>query len=110
MAGAAGVPKRQEVMARRVASVPQDEFEALAERDDPLTVTALAELGTEREPAPAGFELATMLISAIDQFAAAFRLDNTDTGRRQARARFQAYAQRVQKNFAGLDQRSHAAD
>ena len=49
-------------------------------------VTALAELGIEQEPAPGGFELTTMLISGIDQFAA-FRLDKTTAAGRRGRGR-----------------------
>lgn len=43
----AGMSRDQKRTALRVASVPEDEFEAAVESDDPPTVTALAEQGTQ---------------------------------------------------------------
>ena len=42
----AGMSRHQKRTALRVANVPEDEFEALVESDDPPTVTALSEKGT----------------------------------------------------------------
>jgi len=44
----AGLSKKEEVRARRVASIPEAEFEALIESDNPPSITALAELGRMR--------------------------------------------------------------
>lgn len=46
----AGLSKRQQRDALRVANVPRDEFEAAVESDDPPTVTALAERGKKAAP------------------------------------------------------------
>lgn len=47
----AGMSKRQKDDAIRVANVPEDSFEAQLESDNPPTITALAEQGTQtREP------------------------------------------------------------
>jgi hypothetical protein len=46
----AGLSKRQEKTAVRVANVPEEEFEAQVESDSPPTVTALAEQGTHKKP------------------------------------------------------------
>lgn len=43
----AGLSRHQRNTALNVASVPESEFEALVESDDPPTVTALARLGTK---------------------------------------------------------------
>lgn len=48
----AGMSKRQQVTAVRVANVPQQEFDAAVEGDDPPTVTALAEMGKQARPKP----------------------------------------------------------
>ena len=48
----AGMSKRQQVTAIRVANVPDDEFEASTESDDPPTVTALAEMGSQSRTPP----------------------------------------------------------
>jgi hypothetical protein len=45
----AGLSKRQEKTAVRVANVPEEEFEAQIESDSPPTVTALAEQGTQKK-------------------------------------------------------------
>lgn len=52
-ADAAGLSKDQQVQAVRVANVPAELFETLVEGDKPPTVTALAELGTKKNPKPA---------------------------------------------------------
>jgi hypothetical protein len=46
----AGLSERQQKTAVRVASVPEEEFEAQVESDSPPTVTALAEQGTHKKP------------------------------------------------------------
>lgn len=46
-AAEAGMSKRQQVTAVRVANVPKEEFEAVVEGDNPPTVTKLAEMGTK---------------------------------------------------------------
>lgn len=64
----AGLSKRQEVTARAVANVPDDEFEAAVERDHPATVTELAERGTKSrpvEPVPEGFAATTRLLGYL---------------------------------------------
>jgi hypothetical protein len=45
----AGLSKRQKDTALRVATVPEEEFEAQIESDAPPTVTALAEQGTQKK-------------------------------------------------------------
>lgn len=74
----AGMSKRQEVTAVRVANVPETEFEEAVEGDKPPTVTALAEKGKkggvtvmERNggKAPPGFKEATNLLGSVDRFA-----------------------------------------
>jgi hypothetical protein len=49
----AGLSKRQQVTAVRVANVPADQFEQAVESDEPPTVTALAEMGKQSRPASA---------------------------------------------------------
>lgn len=44
LARQAGLSKRQQKTALRVASIPKAKFEALVESDDPPTVTKLAEI------------------------------------------------------------------
>jgi len=68
-AAAAGMSKDQEVTAVRVANVPQQDFDAAVEGDDPPTVTALAEIGKQTRPVPQGFQEATHLIGALRDFA-----------------------------------------
>ena len=72
----AGMSKRQEVTARRVASVPEAEFDALVESDDTTTITALAEKGRRKVTgrdgaggAPDGFIDATNVGGSIKMFA-----------------------------------------
>ena len=62
----AGMSKDQEVTARRVASVPAEEFDATVESDDPPSVTQLADMGRREQdfltrPKPPGFQAATGL-------------------------------------------------
>jgi hypothetical protein len=45
----AGLSERQRKNALRVASVPEDEFTAMVESDNPPTVTKLAEIGTKKQ-------------------------------------------------------------
>jgi hypothetical protein len=65
----AGLSKRQEVTAVRVANVPADDFEAAVESDDPPTVTRLAELGTASKSV-SPFIQATHAIAELREFAA----------------------------------------
>lgn len=46
----AGLSERQKVTALRVANVPQSEFEAAVESEEPPTVTQLAEQGKQSKP------------------------------------------------------------
>ena len=50
-ARAVGISKRQEVTARRVANVPDDDFKAAVESKNPPPLTALAERGKSSRPA-----------------------------------------------------------
>ncbi len=65
-AKAAGMSKDQEVTAVRIANLPEGDFEAAVESDDPPTVTALAGAGG---PTPPGFTEATHLIGTVGRFA-----------------------------------------
>ena len=58
----AGMSKRQEVTARRLASSPEKDFEAAVESNNPPTITSLS-----RPPRP-GFEKATHLLGTIGRF------------------------------------------
>ncbi len=62
MAEAAGISKRQQVTAVRVANIPAEKFEAAIENEKPATVTALAEMGKQVRAATEGFKQATHLI------------------------------------------------
>lgn len=64
-AARAGMSKDQEKTARRVAEVPEGEFEEAVESDDPPSVTALAELGRDSRE---GFKSATRLLGAVGRF------------------------------------------
>lgn len=66
-ANEAGMSKRQEKQAVRIANLPEDDFEAAVESDHPPTVTVLAGMGGK--PAPKGFTKATHLIGAVGRFA-----------------------------------------
>ncbi len=68
-AAKAGLSKRQEVTASRVAKVPAEKFEAAVESDDPPTVTTLAKWGTKSQPVPEGFKEATALLGTVRRFA-----------------------------------------
>lgn len=70
-AEAAGMSKRQEVTARRVSEVPENEFEAAVESDEPPSVTALAERGRTAltEEKPEGFKAATAALGGFRQLA-----------------------------------------
>lgn len=61
----AGLSERQQKTALRVASVPEDEFEAAVESDYPPSVTKLAEAG--KKP---GFKQATKALGDLRRFAA----------------------------------------
>lgn len=52
VADAAGLSDRQRVTALRVASIPEDEFEAAVESDNPPTASQLAERGTKHRLPP----------------------------------------------------------
>ena len=68
----AGMSKRQEVTAVRVANVPADVFEAEIECEQPSTVQALAEKGTDKRPrtAPPGFQHGTYAMGRLKELAA----------------------------------------
>jgi hypothetical protein len=74
--------QRRSRTALRVASAPADEFERVAESDDPPTVTKLATMGTSRKPAP-GIEPDATPPSAALQAAmqAVLTLDDADQER-----------------------------
>ena len=59
----AGMSKRQEVTARRLANIPEDEFEAAIESDNPPTVTTLS------RPTGPGFAKARHLVGELSRFA-----------------------------------------
>lgn len=73
----AGLSDHQRKQAVRVANVPEAEFEAAVESDNPPTVTKLAEMakktngavGTKDFVPPEGFEQATRLLGTIRSFA-----------------------------------------
>lgn len=68
----AGMSERQVKTAVRVASVPEEAFEAAVEGDDPPTVTALAEIGKQApplRPIPEGFQQATKLLGTVRRFS-----------------------------------------
>ena len=67
-AARAGLSERQEKTAVRVANVPAEDFELLIERDEPPTITHLAELGTKSTPS--GFMQATQVLAELREFAA----------------------------------------
>lgn len=71
VAAAAGMSKRQEVTARRVASIPEETFEELVESEDPPAVTKLAEIGKKAlaSPKPKGFKEATKALGKLRAFA-----------------------------------------
>lgn len=73
----AGLSDRQRKDALRVASVPESDFDAAVESEDPPTVTELAAAGTVKRPAidigdrsPQDVELATKAIGYIGGLAA----------------------------------------
>lgn len=70
-ARSAGLSKGQEVQARRIAAIPQAEFEALVEREDPPTLTELEERGKRilERPKQDGFKEATYAMGALRRFA-----------------------------------------
>jgi hypothetical protein len=67
----AGISKSQEVQARRIAEIPEEEFEALVESDDPPTLSKLAEIGRKvsENIKPPGFAEATQMIGQLKEFA-----------------------------------------
>lgn len=70
-AASAGMSKHQEKQAVRVSKVPEPDFEAAVESDEPPTVTKLADMGKESTPASAreGFYEATHTLGAMSRFA-----------------------------------------
>ena len=66
-ANGAGMSKKREVTAVRVANVPSEEFEQLVESDDPPTVTQIAQFGTGT--APPGFKQATAVLGTLKRFS-----------------------------------------
>lgn len=69
----AGMSKRQETTARRVAEVPEEEFEEGVESDDPPSVSEWAERGKGGDyltsEKPEGFRAATTLQGKLRRFA-----------------------------------------
>lgn len=67
----AGMSLHQERTARRVSEVPENEFEAAVESDEPPSVTALAERGRTAltEEKPEGFKAATAALGGFRQLA-----------------------------------------
>jgi hypothetical protein len=66
----AGISDHQRAQAVRVANVPDAEFDAAIEGDNPATVTALAEIGKRVRSVPVeGFKKATHLIGALGRVA-----------------------------------------
>ena len=66
--------ERQEKTASRVANIPEQEFEAVVESDDPPSVTKLADMGRREydiltSPKPPGFQAATRLQGAVERFS-----------------------------------------
>jgi hypothetical protein len=68
-ARSAGTSERQELTAVRVANVPNEDFEAAVESDEPPTISQLASKGIKSRPTPAGFSQATNLLGAAKRFA-----------------------------------------
>lgn len=66
----AGMSERQRKTALRVASVPEDEFNAAVDSDEPPTVTKLAEQGRQRvnQPPRREFNAATDSLGALERF------------------------------------------
>ena len=72
----AGLSKRQQRDALRIANIPEDDFEAAVESDDPPTVTELSEAGKRQAaakayrlaPKPPGFKDATKLFGDLRRF------------------------------------------
>lgn len=67
----AGLSERQIKTAVRVANVPQDVFDAEVEKEQPTTVQALAEMGTQERTkiAPPGFQHGTYAIGRLKELA-----------------------------------------
>ena len=66
--------KDQEKTASRVANIPEEEFDAAVESDDPPSVTQLADMGRREydfltRPKPPGFQAATGLQGTAERFA-----------------------------------------
>lgn len=72
---AAGVSKDQAVRALRVAAIPDEQFEAVIEADDPPTINQLASMGAEhrraQKPQPEPESLAYLKGRTPDEFNAA---------------------------------------
>jgi len=68
----AGLSERQIKTAVRVANVPQDVFDAEVEKEQPATVQALAEIGTQERPKtdPPGFKHGTYAMGRLKELAA----------------------------------------
>lgn len=101
----AGLSERQKVTALRVASVPESEFTAQVESDNPPTVTSLAEQGKKSlvdlgTSSPAEFKLATSALATLRRFSE-FAAD-TDPARVAAGVQ-PSEADRVRKQVALID-------
>lgn len=69
----AGMSERQERTARRVAEVPEDEFEEKVESEDPPSVTRLS------RPKQSGFKEATHVLGELDRFSDFCRENEPET-------------------------------
>ena len=74
LAADAGMSKRQQVTAVRLANVPAEDFDRQVEGDNPPTITSLAEQGTQKrdfayQEKPEGYAQATQLLGTVREFA-----------------------------------------
>jgi len=68
-AEAAGMSKRQQVTAVRIANIPEDKFDEAVEGEAPPTITALSGMGKNSRPIPEGFREATQLLGTVRRFS-----------------------------------------
>ena len=68
-AAGAGMSKRQQVTAVRVATVPEPQFEEAIEGEKPPTISELASKGIKPQSAPTGFAQATRLLGPVKRFS-----------------------------------------
>lgn len=73
-AASAGLSEHQQLQAVRVANVPEPEFNAAVESDEPPTITKLAEQGKKKlvdlgDSSPTDFAMATRALAQLKRFA-----------------------------------------